>query len=56
MKYIKEVWLTKYKQALFDRVCESQDNEMVVRYCDAVNVFDQMLDDMMYERYNRYDW
>jgi hypothetical protein len=29
---------------------------MVVRYADAVNVFDQMLDEMMFDEYKKYDW
>ena len=56
MRCTKEGWLTKYKQILFDRVCESSDNEMVVRYADAVDVFDQMLDEMMFDEYKKYDW
>lgn len=48
--------VSKYKQALFEMVRESRDNEMVVRYTDAISVFDQLLDEMMFNECRRYDF
>lgn len=48
--------VSKYKQALFEMVRESCDNEMVVRYTDAISVFDQLLDEMMFNECRRYDF
>lgn len=54
---IKKVdMVSKYKQALFEMVRESRDNEMVVRYTDAISVFDQLLDEMMFNECRRYDF